>query len=253
MEWKSHGILKRDTPELQKGKKQLGKQRFLSFSEHIYFLSFFERRYASKCWTHKVFRLGCGNRKSKDSTSHTAKTVIPTQQYLDNQKNTLCYWIELAEKAGERIMKRMLEKHESSNSKSFLNLAIRILFNCIELIEVQGRSIRLWWMERKNLLKMWHIWSATNVMRSKLLQQKVRIKNITESSQNSQLKKLMQYREAKQNCLHCPLKNNKHINEFVKQGYFLWYNQLGHGKWQLVEICFGLSRLFTDRQIQRQQ
>ena len=35
-------------------------------------------------------------------------------------------------------------------------------------------------------------------MRSKLSQQKVQIKNITESSRNSQFKKLMQYREAKQ-------------------------------------------------------
>lgn len=87
-------------------------------------------------------------------------------------------------------------------------------------------------------------------MRSKLSQQKVRIKNITESSRNSELKKLMQSREEKQNCLHYPLKN---IKEFIKQGFFLWYNQPRHRNWQLVEICFGSSELFTDCQIQRQQ
>ena len=83
---------------------------------------------------------------------------------------------------------------------------------------------------------MLHIWSATNVMRSKLSQQKVRIKNITESSRNSQPKKLMQSREAKQNCLHYPLKNNKHIKEFIKQGFFPCHNQPRHGDWQLVEM-----------------
>ena len=88
-----------------------------------------------------MFRLGCGHRKSTDSTSQTAKTVRPTHQDLDDQKNTF-YWIELAEKACERIMKRMLEKHESSNSISFLNLAIKFLFNCRELIEAQERRIK---------------------------------------------------------------------------------------------------------------
>ena len=46
----------------------------------------------------------------------------------------------------------------------------------------------------------------------------------------------MQSREAKQNCLHYPLKNNKHIKEFIKQGFFPCYNQPRHGDWQLVEM-----------------
>ena len=56
----------------------------------------------------------------------------------------------------------------------------------------------------------------------------------------------MQSRKAKQNCLHCPIKKNSHIKGFIKQGYFLGYNQLGHENWQVGEIFLGLSGLFTD-------
>ena len=83
---------------------------------------------------------------------------------------------------------------------------------------------------------------------ARLLLQKVRIKNITDGSQNSQHSQFSK----KQNCLHCPLKKNSHIKGFIKQGYFLGYNQLGHGNWLLGEICFGLNGLFTDNQIERQ-
>ena len=76
-------------PNFEKGHFRTSKRKknslashmcFSSFSEQTYFLLFFERGYASKCWLHKVFRLGSGHRKSKDNTSHTAKRVRPTKQ-----------------------------------------------------------------------------------------------------------------------------------------------------------------------------
>ena len=59
---KGYQILKKGTVELRKGKRTIGypwpNVFFLAFQTKHFFYKFFEKRGASECWVHKMFRLG---------------------------------------------------------------------------------------------------------------------------------------------------------------------------------------------------